>query len=137
MEKIVKITRELGKAIQESSRYSRFVSAKEANENDSELNDLISRMQLVHMSYQAEASKEDANEGKLQAYEDEFMGLREKIMSNANMINYEIARGEIDEMMKYITGLLTECIKGEDPETCEPPAEHDCGGECSSCSGCH
>ena len=137
MEQIIMLTRELGKAIQQSAAYSRFVSARETNEKDDELNGLISKMQLVHMSYQHEASKEDANEDKLQAYEDEFMGLREKILGNPNMIRYESAKGEIDEMMKYITGLLTECIKGEDPETCEPPTEHDCGGDCSGCSGCH
>ena len=95
-------------------------------------------MQLVHMSYQHEASKEDANEQKLTAYEEEFMALREKIMNNQNMIDYEKARMDIDEMMNYIVAILTECIKGEDPETCEPPQEHSCGGNCASCgSDCH
>ncbi len=135
---IVALTRELGKAIQQDERYLSFVAAREANEKDDELNELVGKMQLVHMSYQHEASKEDANEQKLSAYEEEFMSLREKIMANANMAAYEKARGEIDEMMNYIVGLLTECIKGEDPETCEPPHEHECGGDCSACGGdCH
>lgn len=135
---IIKLTRELGKAIQADDRYAKFVEAREANEKDDALNELVGKMQLVHMSYQHEASKEDANEQKLQAYEDEFMGLREQIMANPNMAAYESARAGIDEMMNYIVGILTECIKGEDPETCEPPQEHSCGGECSSCGGgCH
>ena len=54
------------------------------------------------------------------------------------MANYEAARMAIDEMMNHIVGILTECIKGEDPETCEPPQEHSCSGNCSSCgSDCH
>ncbi len=135
---IVKLTRELGKAIQQDERYLSFVAAREANEKDDELNELVGKMQLVHMSYQHEASKEDANEQKLAAYEEEFMGLRDKIMGNANMAAYEKAREDIDGMMNYIVGLLTECIKGEDPETCEPPQEHSCGGDCSACgSDCH
>ncbi len=135
---IIKITRELGKAIQADERYAKFVEARETNEKDDELNELISRMQLVHMSYQHEASKEDAKEDKLNAYEEEFMALRDKVMNNQNMINYEKARMDIDEMMNYIVAILTECIKGEDPETCEPPKEHSCGGNCSSCgSDCH
>ena len=135
---IVKLTRELGKAIQQDERYTKFVAAREANEKDDELNELVGKMQLVHMSYQHEASKDDANEQKLQAYEEEFMGLREKIMNNENMKTYEDTRNSIDEMMNYIVGLLTECIKGEDPETCEPPQEHSCSGNCSSCgSDCH
>lgn len=135
---IIKLTRELGKAIQADERYAKFVEARETNEKDDELNELISRMQLVHMSYQHEASKEDAKEDKLSAYEEEFMALRDKVMNNQNMINYEKARMDIDEMMNYIVAILTECIKGEDPETCEPPKEHSCGGNCSSCgSDCH
>ena len=135
---IIKLTRELGKAIQQDERYLKFVAAREANEADTELNDLVGKMQLIHMSYQHEASKEDANEQKLTAYEEEFMSIREKIMNNQNMINYEKARMDIDEMMNYIVAILTECIKGEDPETCEPPQEHSCGGNCSSCnSDCH
>ncbi len=135
---IIKLTRELGKAIQADERYAKFVAARETNEKDDELNELIGKMQLIHMSYQHEASKEDANEQKLTAYEEEFMELREKIMNNQNMIDYEKARMDIDEMMNYIVAILTECIKGEDPETCEPPKEHSCGGNCSSCSSdCH
>ncbi len=134
---VIAITRELGKAIQADERYAKFVVAREANEKDDALNELVGKMQLVHMSYQHEASKEDANEQKLEAYEEEFMGIREKIMANENMKNYEAARAEIDAMMNYIVGLLTECVRGEDPETCEPPKEHECGGECSSCGGCH
>lgn len=135
---IIKLTRELGKAIQQDERYLKFVAAREANEADTELNDLVGKMQLIHMSYQHEASKEDANEQKLQAYEEEFMGIREKIIANPNMANYEAARMAIDEMMNHIVGILTECIKGEDPETCEPPQEHSCSGNCSSCSSdCH
>lgn len=135
---IIKLTRELGKAIQQDERYLKFVAAREVNEADTELNDLVGKMQLIHMSYQHEASKEDANEQKLQAYEEEFMGIREKIIANPNMANYEAARMAIDEMMNHIVGILTECIKGEDPETCEPPQEHSCSGNCSSCgSDCH
>ncbi len=134
---VIAITRQLGKAIQADERYAKFVVAREANEKDDALNELVGKMQLVHMSYQHEASKEDANEQKLEAYEEEFMGLREQIMANENMKNYEAARAEIDAMMNYIVGLLTECVRGEDPDTCEPPKEHECGGECSSCGGCH
>ncbi|MBQ5823677.1 MAG: YlbF family regulator, partial [Clostridia bacterium] len=68
---IIKLTRELGKAIQADERYAKFVAARETNEKDDELNELIGKMQLIHMSYQHEASKEDANEQKLTAYEEE------------------------------------------------------------------
>ena len=72
---IIKLTRELGAAIQQDERYAKFQAAQKANEEDKELNELMGKIQLVHMSYQHEASKEDANEQKLAAYETEFNDL--------------------------------------------------------------
>ena len=134
---IIKLTRELGAAIQQDDRYAKCQAAQKANEEDKDLNDLMGKIQLVHMSYQHEASKEDANEQKLAAYETEFNDLYKKVMENEHMRDYEVARAEIDEMMHYITGILALCIQGEDPATCEPEEEHHhCGGGCSGCSGC-
>ena len=133
---IIKLTRELGAAIQQDERYIKFQAAQKANDEDKELNELMGKIQLVHMSYQHEASKEDANEQKLAAYETEFNDLYKKVMENENMQNYEVARVEIDEMMQYITSILALCVQGEDPATCEPKQEHHCGGDCSGCSGC-
>ena len=128
---IIKLTRELGAAIQQDDRYAKFQAAQKANEEDKDLNDLMGKIQLVHMSYQHEASKEDANEQKLAAYETEFNDLYKKVMENEHMRDYEVARAEIDEMMHYITGILALCIQGEDPATCEPEEEHH---HCISCS---
>ena len=134
---IIELTRQLGAAIQKEEAYINFHKAKETNEADDELNELINKIQLIHMSYQHEASKEDANEQKLAAYETEFNDLYKKVMENEHMRDYEVARAEIDEMMHYITGILALCIQGEDPATCEPEEEHHhCGGDCSGCSGC-
>ena len=79
---IIKLTRELGAAIQQDDRYAKFQAAQKANEEDKDLNDLMGKIQLVHMSYQHEASKEDANEQKLAAYETEFNDLYKKVMEN-------------------------------------------------------
>lgn len=38
---VIQITRELGKAIQADERYSNYVRARVANDNDSELQDMI------------------------------------------------------------------------------------------------
>ncbi len=134
-----KMARELGAAIQKDERYLNYVKAREANEADTELNDLIGKIQLIHSSYQHEAAKGDeANEQKLDAYDKEFNEIYTKVMSNENMQTFEKARQEVDEMMKYLTGILTLCVCGEDPETCDPNAHAGCNGNCSSCgSDCH
>lgn len=56
-------------------------------------------------------------------------------MCNPNMRRYEKARDEADKLMKEITGILTLCMRGEDPMTCDPNAGS-CGGDCGSCGGC-
>ncbi len=129
-----KLTRELGKAIQQDERYLNFEKARLANEQDTALNELMSKIQLIQMSYQHEASKEDADEGKMKAYDEEFRGVYAEIMQNENMKNYDAARQEIDDMMNYLTGILALCVNGEDPDTCDPKA-HSCGGDCCECGG--
>ncbi len=131
---IEKLTRELGKAIQQDDRYLALQKAIEANEKDTALNELMSKIQLIQVSYQHEASKEEPDEGKMKAYDEEFRGVYSQIMQNENMRNYEIARKEIDDMMNYLTGILAMCVNGDDPDTCDPAA-HSCGSDCSSC-GC-
>ena len=133
MTDLIKMARELGAEIQKDERYIEFMEAHDANEKDNELNELIGRIQLVHMSYNHEASKDDRNEEKLKAYDEEFNKLYNEVMINPNMRRYEKARTAIDEMMKEITGILTLCVRGEDPMTCDPNAS--CSGDCGSCSG--
>ena len=133
---IIEITRQLGAAIQQDERYLAFHEARRANEADNDLNDLINKIQLIHMSYQHEAAKDNADEEKLEAYDKEFSEVYKTVMDNENMIRYEAARKAVDDMMNNITQLLSLCVQGQDPMTCEPE-EHNCSGDCGSCGGCH
>ena len=134
---IIEITRQLGAAIQQDDRYLAFHEARRTNEADTDLNDLINKIQLIHMSYQHEAAKDDANEEKLAAYDKEFSEVYQTVMANENMQKYEAARHAVDDMMNEITAILSLCVQGEDPKTCQPQEEHHCSGECGSCGGCH
>ena len=55
---IIKLTRELGAAIQQDERYLAFTKARLENEADAELNDLMGQIQMIQMNYQMEAAKE-------------------------------------------------------------------------------
>lgn len=136
MDNLEKITRELGAEIQKDERYLKFMAAKEANDKDTGLAELMSKIQLIQISYQHEAAKENPDDGKLKAYDEEFRGVYTEIMQNQNMRNYEMARKDIDDMMNYLTGILALCVNGDDPATCDPTAHSDaCGGDCSCCGG--
>ncbi|MDD6022409.1 MAG: YlbF family regulator [Acutalibacteraceae bacterium] len=135
---IIKMTRDLGAAIQQDERYLKFKQARETNENDKELMDLIGEIQLIQLNFQQEAAKEDADEEKLKGYNENFEKLYARFMANDKMKVYEEARADIDALMNDIMQILGLCVNGEDPYTCQPEEHsHDCGGECSSCSGCH
>jgi len=133
MDEVIRLTRELGKAIQQSEKYLNYVQARKDNDADDELTGFISKINLIQASYQQEASREDASEDKLKAYDDEFRQVYAQIMSNETMKKFESSRKEVDDMMNYLTGILALCVNGEDPETCEP-APAGCSGSCSSCS---
>lgn len=134
---VIKLTRELGAAIQQDERYLNFAKARQENENDAELNELMSQIQMVQMNYQMEASKEEPDSDKMKEFEEKFNDVYTKFMDNDKMKVYEAARAEIDNMMNYVMQILGLCVNGADPATCEPETEHNCGGSCSSCSGCH
>ncbi len=134
---VIKMTRELGKAIQQDEKYLKFTEAKKANEADDKLNELIGKLNLIQLSYQQEAEKETPDEAKMKQFDEEFRSVYGDVMINENMKKYEEARQEVDNMMNYVMQILSLCVNGEDPDTCEPANEEGgCSGNCSACSGC-
>ena len=124
-----KLTRELGKAIQQDERYLALQRAIDCNEKDFELNEKMAQVQDIQKAYQNEASKSQPDESVLHSYDEQFRKIYVDIMANANMQAYEKARTDIDNLMTYLTGILAMCVNGEDPDTCQPQ-EHICGNEC-------
>ena len=133
---VIKAARELGKAIQADERYLAFRDAQQANENDIELNGLIGKLNLIQLSYQNESQKEEPDTKKLEGYDSEFREIYGQIMLNENMKKYEEARQDVDDMMNYVMQLLSMVVNGEDPATCDPAAQANCSGSCSTCGGC-
>ena len=134
---IIELTRQLGAAIQQDERYLAFMEAKKANDEDAALSELIGKLNLVQMSYQNESEKETADEQKLEQLDADFRNIYGEIMLNESMKNFEEKKQAVDDMMNYIINILSLCVNGSDPATCEPASENgDCTGNCSSCGGC-
>lgn len=104
---IIKLTRELGAAIQQDDRYLKFEEARKNNEADAALNELIGKLNLIQLSYQQEAQNPEASEEKMQQFDKDFRETYEQVMQNENMKNYEAARQEVDGMMQYIMQILS------------------------------
>ena len=135
---VVAMTRELGKLIQTDERYLAFMEAKKKNDEDLELGGLIGKLNLIQMSYQNESAKETPDQAKLDQWDADFRDVYGSIMLNENMRRFEEKKQALDDLMNYLIQILSLCVNGDDPETCEPKPEDDgaCTGSCSTCGGC-
>ena len=133
---VIELTRELGKALQQDARYAAYYAAKEANDNDSELQQLIADFNMGRSSLNKEMSKAEKNPEKIAKINEEVRNLYGKIMGNPNMVAYNSAKADMDDLLNQINTIITLCANGEDPATCEAKA-HSCSGSCSTCGGCH
>ena len=132
---ILQLTRALGHAIQEDERYLAFMAAKEANDQDEDLQKLIGEFNLKRMELNSEMSKPDKDRDKLTALDGKIKELYGQIMANKNMAVFNNVKNAMDELLSQINMIITMSANGEDPATCS--VEHSCGGNCSSCGGCH
>ena len=132
---VISMARELGKAIPQDDRYTAYNLAKQANDNDQELQKLIGDFNITRMNINKEMSSENRDDERIKALDEELKSTYAKIMSNKNMIVFNSAQNGYEQMMNDINQIITMCANGEDPDTCE--ISHGCSGSCATCGGCH
>lgn len=132
---IIELAREIGKKIQSDDMYLKLKIAKQNSDEDKKLQDLIGEFNLKRIAINNEATKDERDEKKLQKLNEELRELYSTIMKNENMIAYNIAKQEMDSVLKRVTAIIMQSAEGEDPETTD--YEESCTGSCSSCGGCH
>lgn len=131
---VIKMTRELGKAIQQDDRYIAYTLAKQVNDDDKELQADIARFEELRNDMRNAMSGENPDFEQINVIDKETKALYQKIMSNKNMIVFNSAQTALEELITNINQIISLCANGEDPDTCEPPKS--CSGNCSACGGC-
>jgi cell fate (sporulation/competence/biofilm development) regulator YlbF (YheA/YmcA/DUF963 family) len=128
-----KAARELGKVIQKDERYSLYHKAKQLNDADTTLQDLIGEFNLLRQELTALAGSDDQE--KINALNTEAQAAYAKIMDNENMKNFTAAKLQMDAMITQVSTIISLCCEGEDPDTCqiEPVSGCSSGGGCSGC----
>lgn len=132
---IIKMTRELGKAIQQDDRYVAYNVAKTANDNDTELQTLIDDFDKKRTTLNDELCKENKNTDMVKALDEDIKDLYGRIMSNPNMLAFTAAKNDLEHLISEVNQIITMCANGDDPDTCQ--VSHGCNGSCASCGGCH
>ncbi len=135
MEELILKTRELGKMLQEQEAFKNYISAKEANDNDEELQTDIGEFNIMRMNLDRELTKEEKDEEKLKKINEDMRAVYGKIMANESMIKYQESKKELDGIVEKLYALILASAAGEDPETVE--ISEGCSGNCGSCGGCH
>lgn len=131
---IIKMTRELGKAIQQDERYTAYMSAKETNDKDAELQQLIGDFNLKRMNINAEMTAGEENSDRLKKLNEELKEIYSKIMANENMAAFNTAQSALEQLISDVNQIISMCANGEDPDTCQ--ISHGCSGSCATCGGC-
>lgn len=132
---VIKLTRELGKAIQEDDNYKLFNAAKDKADQNEELQDLIGKFNLKRLDMSNAVSASEPDQEKLEALDKELKELYDVVMKNPIMIEFNATKQAVDGMMGFINQILTASINGDDPFTVEQASN--CSGSCGSCGGCH
>ena len=132
---IIEMARQLGAAIQQSDEYTAYNVAKNAADNDQLLQQMIGEFNLKKLSLSAEVQKEDKDQQKLAALNEEVRAIYGRIMSHPTRAAYNTTKEELDRVLNFIQQIIVYSANGEDPATIQE--ETSCGGDCSGCSGCH
>ena len=131
---VIEKVRELGKEIQKDERYIAFSEARTNNDSDVELQELINEFGKKR----AEMNELLAGGGeteKTQALNSEANEIYLKIMDNENMIRYQQAKQDMDDLLAGVMSIISASVRGQDPDTAQIE-KRSCGGNCSGCSGC-
>lgn len=132
---IITMARELGKEIQKDQRYLRLVAARETNDADQNLQELIEKFNLKRVELSSAINSEERDVDKLTQLDKELKDLYQEVMNNEHMIEFNAAKHELDEVVSFVNQIIMGSVNGEDPDFIEKQVG--CGGNCASCGGCH
>lgn len=131
---IIELTREVGRQLQKEDAYIAYQMAKQAADEDQELQKLINDFSNVRDEIDRETSKDEKekNPEQIRKLNENMRKVYAKIMTNEHMINYNDTKDEFDLLMSRITAIIKQSSEGEDPDT----TDLSCTGNCASCGGC-
>ena len=133
---IIELVREVGRQLQKEEAYIAYHAAKQAADEDMELQRLIDDFDKVRTDISIETSKDEdeRDNAKIRTLNEKMRKFYAKIMTNERMIGYNDAKDGFDVLMARITAIIKQCSEGEDPDTTDYMPE--CTGCCAAWGGC-
>lgn len=123
------------KKIQETQQYLNLKKAKEINDSDENLQNLVNEFNMLKLKFEHNLNKKETDEGDGK----KLTELYDKIMENENMVAFNEASDEMNALMNKINKILVAAVNGKNVDEFEDSDFEDeagCAGNCHNCSGC-
>ena len=131
---LIEKARELGVGIQDTDEFTAFIVAKTAADKSEILQDKLGQFNLKKLDLNRAIIAEEKDNEKIAELNAEVKRLYEEIVSDPLMIAYSTTMDELDVVVRFILQIIYFFFVFENPYEIE---EQSCGGDCSSCGGCH
>lgn len=132
---VLELARQLGHAIQQDDRYIAYTLAKQANDEDEALQNLIQAFELKRMELQMALGKEEKDQEAIAQLNDVVKEIYQRIMKSPKMMVYNAAKQGYDQLQNEVNTIISMSLNGSDPDQIDPETAG-CTGSCSTCGGC-
>lgn len=134
---IIKMARELGKALQQDQLYKDMVTANELTEKAVDLQKKLEEFTDLRTELNREIMKTDSEKSNetITEIDSKLRKLYDEITSSPEMIAYNAAKSALESQVAFISQIIAGAANGEDPDTIEK--QTGCTGSCGTCGGCH
>lgn len=130
--KILDLTKELAKELQQSDLYQNYEIAKQTADKDEKLQHSIREFNELKENITKIMQNSEAPKDNLDEMNSKLKEIYDNVMNEPNMLIFNNAKDELDKLMLKINNILTSALNGE-----EPSEEQSCGhSENGGCEGC-
>lgn len=130
MDMVFQKTRELGEALLQSETYRKMKEAEDKAMKNQEAAQLMSDMLERRAGIQEAMQQTNPDPAELKRLSDEMDAIQEKLQMMDDIVALTQTRGEFNSMMTQVNQVLQFIVTGR-------MDDGECGGDCSSCGGCH
>ena len=134
---IIQETFNFAKKIQKTEQFLNLKKAKECNDNDKQLQDLINEFNMIKLKIEYDLKKMKTNENEKNS--EKLNEIYDKIMKNEHMTIFNKASDEMNVLMNKINKILVTAVNGKSMENFNEFNLNDdngCTGNCHDCSEC-
>ena len=130
MDMVFQKTRELGDALLASEIYQRMKAAEDKVMQNQEAAQAMGDLLEKRNSIQELMKQPNPDPGALKRLSDEMDELQERLQMMDDIVELTQARSEFTGLINQVNQVLQFIVTGR-------MEEESCGGDCSSCGGCH